>query len=597
MRRRLKAIAAAAALIAPIVALATPASAQYAPYPHLVLEGPGWYNILGSSETLYENDLPDIWTIRAAGNNVESMQWSVTGDSDHRQKENQTPYFLDGDRQGDWNPIDWGPGVYNITAVGYSRDNQQGTASDPLTVTLTILAGDRPHVDFSVNSHADASDTNPGDGLCAAVIDGVPHCTLRAAVDESNASSGVQDIAVRPTWGDYQLTLGQLEITDHVGLTGVGLGATIRGLGDSEGRSRILDINTSEAGSGTTLVSNLRISNGGTSGDGGGVRITGSGVWLNNVDVVSNSAGQGGGIFIQDAGGKPSSVWLNALHVSDNYSRGSGGAVSSVNSDVAIFNSEIIRNRASKGGGVAILGGEFTVRNTLIAQNTSFNGGSGLNVENAEGTIDFTSIIDNETDAGGDAQRRTTSGGLWIDDPFAVDINASAIVDNVVTNTGGQSQAADCAGDLGRGLILGAGNYISVIDAYCVVDSVRGDDASTNSNFPAYVRETTSGPGGPTPTGPYVVPLVSPLRNLDTEADATCPGKDVYGNNRNTSGGCAAGAVAYIEGLTVESIANADADVPNLVEPQTLPQLDIGNLELPGSSIPELSTGLISLRG
>lgn len=47
---------------------------------------------------------------------------------------------------------------------------------------------------FSVDVTNDVADDNPGDGICRAIINSEPHCTFRAAVEEANASSGVNTI-------------------------------------------------------------------------------------------------------------------------------------------------------------------------------------------------------------------------------------------------------------------------------------------------------------------------------------------------------------------------------------------------------------------
>jgi len=48
---------------------------------------------------------------------------------------------------------------------------------------------------FSVNNTADKVDTNPGDGVCA---DENGNCTLRAAIQETNALSGADNINMKP---------------------------------------------------------------------------------------------------------------------------------------------------------------------------------------------------------------------------------------------------------------------------------------------------------------------------------------------------------------------------------------------------------------
>ena len=74
---------------------------------------------------------------------------------------------------------------------------------------------------FLVNATADAVDKDPGDGLCAATGG---KCTLRAAIQETNALAGADTISLPA--GTYLLTIagsgedagasGDLDITDHL---------------------------------------------------------------------------------------------------------------------------------------------------------------------------------------------------------------------------------------------------------------------------------------------------------------------------------------------------------------------------------------------
>ena len=97
---------------------------------------------------------------------------------------------------------------------------------------------------FTVDSSADAEDATPGDGICATAA-GV--CTLRAAIQETNALPGEDAIEVPA--GDYVLTIpgsgedsactGDLDISDDLILTGAGLDETII---DADGLDRVLDV-------------------------------------------------------------------------------------------------------------------------------------------------------------------------------------------------------------------------------------------------------------------------------------------------------------------------------------------------------------------
>ena len=88
---------------------------------------------------------------------------------------------------------------------------------------------------FTVNSTQDLHDANPGDGVCRAQRTR-NLCTLRAALEETNALAGVDGIQLPA--GVYILTLGQLEVTDSVTIQGVNTRPVI----DAAGQSRVLRV-------------------------------------------------------------------------------------------------------------------------------------------------------------------------------------------------------------------------------------------------------------------------------------------------------------------------------------------------------------------
>jgi CSLREA domain-containing protein len=93
-------------------------------------------------------------------------------------------------------------------------------------LTASVLGSLPVHAaTFIVNGAADAVDAHPGDGQCASV-GGV--CTLRAAIQETNALAGADLIRLPRGW--YRLTLagpdedfaatGDLDVTDDLTLAG-----------------------------------------------------------------------------------------------------------------------------------------------------------------------------------------------------------------------------------------------------------------------------------------------------------------------------------------------------------------------------------------
>src|SRR6185369_5960639 len=82
-----------------------------------------------------------------------------------------------------------------------------------------VSAGSAEALTFTVNSITDAVDANPGNGVCATAAG---QCTLRAAIQEANASRGADTITLPA--GTYTLTIagrnedaaamGDLDIND-----------------------------------------------------------------------------------------------------------------------------------------------------------------------------------------------------------------------------------------------------------------------------------------------------------------------------------------------------------------------------------------------
>jgi CSLREA domain-containing protein len=72
---------------------------------------------------------------------------------------------------------------------------------------------------LTVTSTTDAADSNPGDGVCAAAGSA---CTLRAAVQEANATAGGPVRIVLQSGATYPLTAGVLRVTNGVEIEGNG---------------------------------------------------------------------------------------------------------------------------------------------------------------------------------------------------------------------------------------------------------------------------------------------------------------------------------------------------------------------------------------
>lgn len=64
-----------------------------------------------------------------------------------------------------------------------------------------------PEATFAVDSVADLPDFNPGDGICNSSRAGAPACTLRAAIDEANATAGADTITFNIGTGTQTILL------------------------------------------------------------------------------------------------------------------------------------------------------------------------------------------------------------------------------------------------------------------------------------------------------------------------------------------------------------------------------------------------------
>lgn len=262
-----------------------------------------------------------------------------------------------------------------------------------LGVTLLILAIG-PHErtahasSFTVNVVGDGTgDSSPGDGVCSDAS--VVGCTLRAAIDETNALSG-PDLINLPAGlfvlstginGDDDNSGGDLDITGVVTIHGAGVGITIL-----EGRQdRLIHVLN-----GASLdASGITIRNGSSPADGGGILNEGS-LKLTDVDVTNSIANfDGGGLFNNGTFDIKNTSFTDNRAIGVGSSAGSGGAIDNRGSGT-INSSFLLRNSAGTQGGGIRNSNHLTVLNSAVDGNRvtgSFSGGihniGSLTVENS----------------------------------------------------------------------------------------------------------------------------------------------------------------------------------------------------------------------
>lgn len=227
---------------------------------------------------------------------------------------------------------------------------------------------------FWVDTTADTTDVNPGDEICA---DSTGHCSLRAAIMESNALSGARTI-VLPS-GTYLLSIigagedlgatGDLDITRNVTINGAAAATTII---DGGGIDRVFDVGIG----GVAVINSVTIRNGdadATGVDGGGIYNKGT-LTISN-SIVTNNAGRGGGGIANSSG----SVTINKSTVTNSSAYYYGSGVWTDGGSLKITDSTVSGNsgRGYRNGAVVSTGGTSTLTNTTISGNTSQGQGAG----------------------------------------------------------------------------------------------------------------------------------------------------------------------------------------------------------------------------
>ena len=252
---------------------------------------------------------------------------------------------------------------------------------------------------FTVNSINDAVDAHPGDGICATATG---ECTLRAAIQETNALPGGDQIFVPgavytitiPGAGEDCGASGDLDITDNLTITGAGAQGTVVDAGGLDRVFQVLPPQSQCGGTGVSspnvTISGLTIRNGNVADNGGGIynSIPGAqGGLLTLVDVIvtGNSATFGGGIF----NGWGASVSMQGVTISNNAAAYGAGLYTRDAGKVTVANSTISRNRATGGGGGidTFFSASLLLTNVTVADNRAGLVGGGINSEPGSGRV------------------------------------------------------------------------------------------------------------------------------------------------------------------------------------------------------------------
>ncbi len=273
---------------------------------------------------------------------------------------------------------------------------------------LALFLFGSPHVamaeTFVVNTTSDSRDDFPGDGACHDGSDTpTDNCSLRAAIQESNALTGADEI-VLPA-GTYTLTIpeagengssaGDLDIvaSDPLTITGAGQSLTII---DANNIDRVMDV---KPGAGPVYLSDLTLQNGGAplvDADGGGLRIGEycsdcgapalTAVTAVRTTVTHNTAtgyGQGGGIAVNNGAYLElieSNVLTNTAEGGEYGGISNDGTVEIIDSTLAWNENGVYEGSVGNYGTMtferstyAYNAGGITTSGSLIIQNSTFD--------------------------------------------------------------------------------------------------------------------------------------------------------------------------------------------------------------------------------
>lgn len=404
---------------------------------------------------------------------------------------------------------------------------------------------------FTVDSAADTIDAVPGDGSCAETSGS---CSLRAAIQESNAGNGPATI-ILPA-GVYEIGLGgccdnqsefgDFDITGDLSLVGAGPEVTHVSVSDTIITDRVLDVRPGAvvAISGITIGDVFMPSPlPGDENCGGGIRNSGN-LTISSSTIRGNTfRGSGAGICNTSIVRIQDSI---LEHNTAAFAGVGGGMLNSASGMATLLRVAVHSNTADTvgGGGIANLGrmsiSDSTVNNNFATAGP-YRGAGGITngatgISNAFIEIVNTSISGNSTDGvfggGGLSNRKesvalvvnsTVSGNVSLDDEgggVSTEIGGSTTFINTIV---AQNQNGDCRPPDDESLAPMSGGNNLDSDGTCGLDG-PGDISGVDPLLGALVDN-----GGPTET--HALLAGSPAINAG-DSDQ-CPETDQRGAPRD----------------------------------------------------------------
>ncbi len=504
------------------------------------------------------SSLPKNFTVMANANtHTESVRFGLDDDF-HYRVENASPYSLSGDNNGDYFPIDLELGWHLVRATPFGSDDATGSKGTEKTVRFALLSNK-----IVVDTPEDGHDAEVGE-FCSTVhresykdtltIPGAAKgtCTLRAAIEESNYRPGIQQIEIPNLGVDILLTLGRLEITESVFITGEEMPVI-----NAQHSSSVMHVSDST----WVSLSGVVIANGDPgNGQGGGIYVRNSFLQLINTVVRDNRANMGGGLYLTENSHllmQRSTLKYNTAGHPETFGGGGitqrGGGIRIQNSTARIEQSGLLGNRAVRGGGLSIMGSEIELINSSILENEAVDIGGGFEISDSndnEARIDitFSTIARNVAGSSPKATIRA-GGGFYNLSSGEVRLGNSILAENEIAIPTG-TDSPDCYSPVDWGFITYRGNAIGVINSECTLKDSLGGDALSNQdqigseNDPLDVGLLNNISENPVPyVGlSYSSVAVDKGNGVTSVSFFKCPDEDIREASRPVGEACDAGA-------------------------------------------------------
>jgi len=287
-------------------------------------------------------------------------------------------------------------------------------------------------VDFTVDTTNDTVDATPGDGVAQ---DAAGDTSLRAAIMEANALGGTNKVILPANTYTLSITStnedasanGDLDIDGNLTIEGASAATTSI---DGGALDRVIQII-----SGTVTISEVTITNGDTSGNGGGISNAGN-LTLNDVEITDSAGLLGGGFYNAGTG----TADLDRVTISGS-TADTGGGVYNDAGTLTITNATITANTGSSTGAGLYIKGHVDIINSTIAHNLVSDG---LKVKSGGNSATLINTILANNAGGNFSGPGLTIAGDSIDTDGSTGLTATALVDlkldTTLQNNGGTTR-------------------------------------------------------------------------------------------------------------------------------------------------------------